>query len=110
MMEVKKNPIGLLSSSTLKLIGCILMAIDHIGYHLFPKILILRVIGRLAMPIFAFMIAEGCHYTKNKLKHFLLIFGSGIIFLLGVKILDGSWFGNIFLQFSVSIIYIYLIQ
>ena len=110
MMEVKKNRIGLLSSSTLKLIGCILMAIDHIGYHLFPNVLILRVIGRLSMPIFAFLIAEGCHYTKNKLKHFLLIFGSGVIFLFGVKIFDGSWYGNIFLQFSVSIIYIYLIQ
>lgn len=110
MLEYKKNPIGLLSSSTLKLIGCILMAIDHIGYHLFPDILILRIIGRLSMPIFAFLIAEGCHYTKNKLKHFLLIFISGIIFLLGVWIFDGSWFGNIFLQFSISILYIYLID
>lgn len=110
MTEIQKNPIGLLSGSTLKLIGCILMAIDHIGYHLFPEVLILRVIGRLSMPIFAFMIAEGCHYTKNKLKHFLLIFISGIIFLLGVRLFDGSWFGNIFLQFSISILYIYLLE
>ena len=66
------NPIGFLSGSTIKIIACILMAIDHIGYHLYPEITILRIIGRLSMPLFAFFIAEGCYYTKNKLKHFLL--------------------------------------
>lgn len=110
MKEVSKNPFGILSSSTLKLIGCILMAIDHVGYHLFPGVQILRIIGRLSMPIFAFLIAEGCFYTKNKLKHFLLIFLCGLIFLVGVKIFDGYWYFNIFTQFSISVLYIYLVQ
>lgn len=110
MSKSNNNPFGIISGSTLKIIGCILMLIDHIGYHLYPKIEILRIIGRLSMPIFAFLIAEGCFYTKNKLKHFLLIFISGIIFLIGVWIFDGIWYFNIFTQFSISVLYIYLIQ
>ncbi len=110
MIEKSKNPIGILSGSTLKLIACLLMAIDHIGYHLYPENDILRIIGRLAMPVFAFLIAEGCYYTKNKLKHFLLIFITGLLFLFGVKIFEGSWYFNIFTQFSISVLYIYLIQ
>jgi hypothetical protein len=110
MTEVSKNPIGSFSNSTLKLIACVAMLCDHLGYHIFKDIEILRVIGRLAMPIFAFFIAEGCFYTKNKFKHFLLIFISGIIFLIGVYLFDGRLFGNIFLQFSISILYIYLFE
>jgi hypothetical protein len=66
MKNKSYNPIGFLSGSTIKIIACILMAIDHIGYHLFPNLIILRIIGRLSMPLFAFFIAEGCYYTKNK--------------------------------------------
>ena len=66
-LSINSNPFGIISGSTLKIIGCILMLIDHIGYHLYPKIEILRIIGRLSMPIFAFLISEGCFYTKNKL-------------------------------------------
>lgn len=109
-MKNSYNPIGFLSGSTLKIIACILMAIDHIGYHLFPNVLTLRIIGRLSMPIFAFFIAEGCYYTKNKLKHFLLILISGLLFLFGVKIFADFWYFNIFLIFSISILLIYLMQ
>ena len=55
------------------------MAFDHIGVALFPKVAILRYIGRLAFPIFAFMIAEGAKYTRNKVKYFLMIFIIGVI-------------------------------
>ena len=110
MATTKYNPIGFLSGSTIKIIACILMAIDHIGYHLFPNIIILRIIGRLSMPLFAFFIAEGCHYTKNKLKHLLLIAISGLIFLFGVYIFAEFWYFNIFLIFAISVLYIYLMQ
>lgn len=110
MSKSNNNPIGLISGSTLKIIGCILMIVDHVGCILFPRIMFFRIVGRLAMPIFAFLIAEGCYYTKNKLKHFLLIFISGMIFLIGVWIFSGMWYFNIFIQFSISVLYIYLIQ
>ena len=58
-----------LSNDKLKIIAAVSMLIDHIGAYLFPHIIFLRIIGRIAFPIFAFMIAEGCHYTRNKKKY-----------------------------------------
>ena len=46
-----------LSGNVLKLIACVAMVIDHVGVMFFPYEDSLRIIGRLAFPIFAFMIA-----------------------------------------------------
>lgn len=54
----------------LKIIATITMVIDHIGV-LYPDISFLRWIGRISFPIFAFLLSEGYHYTKNKKKYFL---------------------------------------
>jgi len=54
-----------------KAIAALLMLIDHIGAILFPKILILRLIGRFSMPLFAFSIARGFYYSRKKnIKNF----------------------------------------
>lgn len=53
------------SGNQLKLIALICMTIDHIGLILLPRYTVLRVIGRLAFPIYAFMIAEGCRHTRS---------------------------------------------
>ena len=57
------------------------MLVDHIGYILLPEAAFLRYIGRLAMPIFAFFIGEGCLYTRNRKKYFTRIFGLGVVCL-----------------------------
>lgn len=98
------------SSSTLKLLACLFMLIDHAGLLLFPRYKIFRIIGRLAFPIFAYLIAEGCRYTRNKLKHFLLVFGLGTVCELVYIIYSGSAEGNILLTFSCSILLIYTVQ
>ena len=43
----------ILSGNALKIVASIIMLVDHIGNVLFPKIICLRIIGRLAFPIFA---------------------------------------------------------
>lgn len=48
-----------MTSNAIKLIACISMLIDHAGVILFPEYPFLRWIGRLAMPLFAFTVAEG---------------------------------------------------
>ncbi len=68
-----------MNSNKLKLIACISMLLDHAGVLLFPEVVWLRYIGRLAMPIFAFFIAEGCRHTKNKIRYFMQVFILGII-------------------------------
>ncbi|MCF0110995.1 MAG: hypothetical protein HUJ58_03775, partial [Erysipelotrichaceae bacterium] len=47
-----------LTSYHLKWIALVTMTIDHIGYFLFPRYKILRIIGRIAFPLYAFLCAE----------------------------------------------------
>ncbi len=41
------------------------MVIDHVGVVFFPKIVVLRIIGRLSFPLFAWLIGQGEKYTRN---------------------------------------------
>ncbi|MBQ7687760.1 MAG: hypothetical protein IJT27_00940 [Clostridia bacterium] len=61
----------------LKIIACICMFCDHAGLLLFPQLTVLRWVGRLAMPLFAFFIGEGCLHTSNRKKYFLSLFVLG---------------------------------
>lgn len=45
------------------------MLLDHIGIVFFPDVLILRIIGRLSFPLFAWSIARGYIYTNNFKKY-----------------------------------------
>lgn len=68
-----------LNSFQLHLIAIVSMLIDHIGMVLFPKCLFLRYIGRIAFPLFSFMLVEGLVHTSNKKKYLLRLFLFAII-------------------------------
>jgi len=61
-----------LNAFTIKIIAISAMAADHLAYC-FPDIFPLecRVIGRLALPLFVYMAAEGCRHTGSALKYLL---------------------------------------
>ena len=96
-----------LSGFQLKILACTFMLIDHIGYMLLPRLEILRVIGRLAFPLFAYLIAEGCRYTRNKLRRFLSVFILGLLCECSYFLFVGKLTGNILLTFSASVLLIY---
>ncbi|WP_317366816.1 TraX family protein [uncultured Tyzzerella sp.] len=54
-----------MTSFNLKIIALITMFIDHIGSVIFPNHFYIRFIGRLAFPIYAFLISEGLKNTSN---------------------------------------------
>ncbi len=67
-----------MSTFALKTVALIAMLLDHIGYILgndawgilpFNSIY-LRLIGRIAFPLFAFSVANGWKYTKSRSKYF----------------------------------------
>jgi hypothetical protein len=55
----------------LKLIVIAAMTADHLGALIFPDALWLRVVGRLAMPIIAFLLVEGYHHTHHLGRYLL---------------------------------------
>ena len=55
------------------------MVSDHLWNIFFPNQVWLYVIGRLAFPIFTFMIVEGFFRTKNRKKYLIRIFIFAII-------------------------------
>lgn len=100
-----------LNGNTLKIIAAILMVIDHVGSFFCPYNLVIRSIGRLSFPVFAFMIAEGAKYTKNKWKYLLTIFGLGVICQVVYYFFDNhSLHMNILITFSISLVMIYILQ
>ena len=101
---------AVLTGNQLKLIAAVAMLLDHAGILLFPHITVFRILGRLAYPIFAYMIAEGCHYTRNKLRYFLMLFGLGAGCQLVYYFFSGDTYLNILLTFSCSVLLIYLLQ
>ena len=77
-MNTVQASVGL-DATALKLLGVVTMTVDHIGYILCPDLVLLRILGRLAYPIFAYLIAEGCTYSKHKAKYFLAVLGTGLL-------------------------------
>ena len=73
------NKIKCLTGNQLKIFALIAMTLDHIGLELLPQYPFLRIIGRLAFPLFAYMIAEGCRYTKNRTRYLLCIASMGLV-------------------------------
>lgn len=99
-----------LNGNQLKIIALLTMTIDHIGMYLLPQFMILRIIGRLSMPIFAYMIAEGCRYTKNRKNYLLLTFGVGLLCQVVYWVAMHSLYQCILITFSLSILLIFSID
>ena len=63
-----------MSALSLRILACLFMLLDHIGYCLggsHPLYLPLRCIGRLAFPIFVFLIVNGFRHTSNRPRYAL---------------------------------------
>lgn len=58
-----------MSALVLKIIACVTMVLDHIGHSC--AIESLRIVGRLAFPIFVYLIYNGYQHTSSKWKYAL---------------------------------------
>ena len=98
-----------MSSFKLKMIAITTMLIDHIGVILFPNILWLRLIGRLAFPLFAFFITEGFRKTSNLKKYLQRLFILALISQLPYWTALGMDAGlNIFFTLTLGLLALYL--
>lgn len=86
--------IPFLNGFHLKLIAICTMFIDHLGYTLFPGDLWLRCVGRVAFPIFCFLIAEGCVYTHDRKKYALRLLVFALLSEIPFNLMTGGWVWN----------------
>ncbi len=99
-----------LSGNTLKIIAAVAMFLDHMGMLLFPENLAFRYVGRLAFPIFAFMIAEGCRYTRNRLRYWGGMTSLAAVCQIVYFLFDGSLYLCILVTFSLAVLTIYALD
>ncbi|KAJ49651.1 hypothetical protein BD780_001150 [Clostridium tetanomorphum] len=97
------------NSFQLKVIMVIVMFIDHVGEFIVGSPLWLRYIGRLAAPVFFYLLVEGFFHTSSRKKYMERLFIGGVIMLLVSTILMYIFkrpvriTNNIFLSMGFSI-------
>ncbi len=97
------NKRNFFTGNQLKVIAAIAMVIDHIGAYMLPNLTILRIIGRLSYPIFAYMIAEGFEHTQNRKKYLFRMVAMAVFLQLVYGVVMKSLYQCIFVTFSLSI-------
>lgn len=103
-----------INTFTLKMIAIIAMFIDHLGAVIFPEYIELRIIGRIAFPIFAYTLVEGFVYTHDVFKYMKRL---GVLALLSEIPFDLAFFGtplefghqNVFFTLFLGILMLYLL-
>lgn len=119
ILQIKKG----LTSFQLKIIAMITMTIDHIADFRLVRIPheiyeVLRIIGRVAAPLFLFQLVQGLRHTRSKLKYIFRLYTAGVIIqiinLFLVKRFVGDdtdiMFGNILPTFMYTALYITCIE
>ena len=101
---------GFLSNNALKILAALLMVCDHVGMLLFPNVSLLRSLGRLAFPIFAYLIAEGAKHTKNFLRYFLTMAGFATVIQVGYYLFNRSLEMSVMVTFTLSLIMIFTLD
>ena len=91
-MKAKINRFRIFDGTVLKLIAMISMVFDHVGDMFCPELLWPRMLGRLAMPIFSFCIAEGYIHTRDRKRYLLRL---GIFALVSEVPFDLAFEGRI---------------
>ena len=93
-MNLTLKPVFGLSGSALKVIAMISMVIDHVALYLMEHGTVLyetmRCIGRIAFPVFAFLIAEGFIHTRSRYRYFFTLLGFAVISEIPWYLLNGA--------------------
>ena len=105
-MENKRG----LTGNQLKILAMVTMTLDHVGLSLLPQYPVLRLLGRLAMPIYAFLIAQGCRHTHSRGRYLLRLFGLGAVCQGVYYIAMGSVYMGILITLSLSVVLIWALE
>lgn len=86
--------LSLFSGSALKIIAVLSMVTDHCAYYLLDgntwAYEVMRCFGRVAFPVFAFLVAEGFAHTRNRMRYFLSLLLFAVISEVPWYLLNGA--------------------
>lgn len=99
-----------LSGNVLKVLAAAAMTLDHVGLVLLPGVQVLRLIGWIAFPIFAFMIAEGCAHTRSRARYFLHLLVLAAVCQTAYTVAMGQWFFCVPVSFSLAVLLILALE
>lgn len=106
--EISKPARGL-TGNALKLLALISMTLDHAGLILLGNPPLLRTLGRLAFPLFAWGIAEGCLHTRSRWRYFCQVALLGLLCQLVYYFVDGTLYLSVLISFSTAIPGVFLL-
>lgn len=86
------------------------MLIDHLGLYIFNNFWVFRLIGRLAFPIFAYLIAEGLKHTHSRKKYILSLLIFALISQIPFCLLGKFYRLNVLFTYLLSILIVFLIE
>ena len=73
-----RRPAGNTATVWLKIIALVFMFIDHSGKMLFSNMQEMRILGRVAFPVYVWCMIVGFHYTRSMPKYLLRVFLVGL--------------------------------
>lgn len=106
MHYIKKTKNIGIDSFTLHLLAMLLMLCDHLWATLMLDQMWLTTIGRIAFPIFAFMLVEGYFHTKNIKKYFIRLLIGAIIAEIPFNLM---YVGNMYYPYHQNVMWTFLI-
>lgn len=104
-----------ISSATLHILAMAFMLLDHMWATIIIGNEWMTCVGRLAYPMFAFMIVEGFHYTRNLKKYMLRLLMFALISEIPFDYMyGGMWFypfhQNVMWTFLIALMGLWLIE
>ena len=96
-----------ISSAGLHILAMAFMLCDHMWAMLFPAQEWLTCAGRIAFPIFAFLLAEGCRRTSDRRRYFLRLLVWAVLSEIPFNLMYG---GSIFYPFHQNVLWTFLIS
>ncbi len=101
----KQKSFGI-DSCTMHVLAMALMLCDHLWATFFPTMEWLTCVGRLAFPLFAFMIAEGYAHTSNVKKYLLRMLVCAVLSEIPFDLIAG---GTVFYPYHQNVLWTFLI-
>ena len=103
-----------LSGSWLKMTAMLSMTIDHMAYYYGienPYLYeVMRTIGRIAFPTFAFLLAEGFVHTKNRQKYMLSLFIFALLSEIPWLLLNHDGSHNVLFTLLAGLLGLYVLE